>query len=223
MIENSKLELQQNFNRSFARRIGKKLSDYKKNLLAGKLPKYLFLEEKMQAHLSKNLFLEIGFGMGEHLFKQAKTNPNNFYIGAEVYLNGVANFLKLAFDLNNFMLWPDDLDIILPKIADKSLNGIYILFPDPWHKRRYLKKRFVNKARLDIFKTKLKSGGFLAFASDIEDYFNNVKELMENDADFQIENKDPEIAHDGYLPTKYHQKAEREGRVPRFIQTKLIR
>ena len=73
-------------------------------------------------------------------------NPDNLYVGVEVYLNGVANFLKLATqkDNNNFFIWPNDLDMILQDIPDRSLDGIYILFPDPWHKRRYLKKRLLN-------------------------------------------------------------------------------
>jgi release factor glutamine methyltransferase len=111
--------------------------------------------------------------------------------------------------------------MMLENMPDHSLDGIYILFPDPWHKRRYLKKRLVNKDRLDIFKIKLKVGGFIAFASDIEDYFEDVKELFMQDNQLII-NTNFLSPHEGYITTKYHQKAIKENRLARFIQAKLI-
>ena len=67
-------------------------------------------------------------------------NPENLYIGVEVYLNGIASFLKLVAKSqnDNFLIWPNDLDMILKDIPNRSLEGIYVLFPDPWHKRRYM-------------------------------------------------------------------------------------
>lgn len=212
-------------NRTFARRIGKRLSDYNKDLLQNVLPKHQYCLELLPDSLKRKTFLEIGFGMGEHLFEQVKANSENLYIGVEVYLNGVANLLKLAGkeDCNNFLIWPNDLDMILNDIPDKCLDGIYILFPDPWHKRRYLKKRLVNAERMKLLKSKMKIGGFIAFASDIEDYFEDVKKMFIDDVDLAIQNTDPLAPHAGYHPTKYHQKAIRENRVPRFIQAVLQR
>jgi len=218
MTTQSGSEFRNKLNKTFARRIGKRLSDYNKNLLENILPQYQYSNEALLNSQKKKKFLEIGFGMGEHLFNQVTLNPDNLYIGAEVYLNGVANFLKLATNVDNFLLWPNDLDMMLTDMPDNSLDGIYVLFPDPWHKRKYLKKRLVNKERLELFKAKLKPCGFIAFASDIEDYFEDVRKLFALDEELKIQNTDFLVPHEGYVTTKYHQKAIRECRVARFVQ-----
>jgi release factor glutamine methyltransferase len=214
------MEKYNNLNRSFARSIGKSLSEAKKDMLKNDLPKYLYDPKQDISNDYKKTFLEIGFGMGEHFAHQVKMNPDHLYIGVEVYLNGVANFLKQAknLEINNFRIWADDLDLILEKIPANSLDGIYILFPDPWHKRRYLKKRIFNVERLEHFQSKLREGGFIAFASDIEDYFTSVYELLHKNDNFTICNEDSSISHNGYIQTKYHSKAIREGRKTQFTQ-----
>ncbi|NRB10466.1 MAG: tRNA (guanosine(46)-N7)-methyltransferase TrmB [Rickettsiaceae bacterium] len=165
--------------------------------------------------------MEVGFGMGEHFADLITNNPNSLFIGVEVYLNGVANLLKMVKEklVTNFLLWPDDLDLMLNELPDNLLDGIYILFPDPWPKRRYQKRRIINQVRLDIFKQKLKLGGFINFASDIEDYFKEVKNLFSQGQEITINNDDFSQAFDtNYKPTKYHQKALLEGREVQFLQ-----
>ncbi|MCC8418077.1 MAG: bifunctional peptide chain release factor N(5)-glutamine methyltransferase PrmC/tRNA (guanosine(46)-N7)-methyltransferase TrmB [Rickettsia endosymbiont of Glossina mortisans submortisans] len=208
-----------NLNRSYARRIGKSLSGLQQNLLDNELPKYLFSKEKLIDEKRK-IFLEIGFGMGEHFINQAKMNPNALFIGVEVYLNGVANVLKLASEQNitNFLLFPNNLDFILNDLPNNSLDGIYILFPDPWIKNKQKKKRIFNKERLKILQDKLKDNGNLVFASDIENYFYEAIELIEQNGNFKSMNKNNYLKpHDNYVITKYHQKATQANRIPRFI------
>ncbi|MCC8377219.1 MAG: bifunctional peptide chain release factor N(5)-glutamine methyltransferase PrmC/tRNA (guanosine(46)-N7)-methyltransferase TrmB [Rickettsia endosymbiont of Graphium doson] len=207
-------------NRSYARRIGKSLSGVQQNLLDNELPKYLFSKEKLVGE-KRQIFLEIGFGMGEHFINQAKTNPDKLFIGVEVYLNGVANVLKLAEEQNitNFLLFPNNLDFILHDLPNNSLDGIYILFPDPWIKNRQKKKRILNKERLKILQTKLKNKGSLIFTSDIENYFEEVVKLIKQNGNFQITNEDNySKPHDNYIITKYHQKAINESRTPQFLK-----
>ncbi|MDG1436868.1 MAG: hypothetical protein P8P83_03710 [Rickettsiaceae bacterium] len=218
MIEEQKHQL---LNRTFARRVGKALSDLKQNLVDHELPKHLYSTERLTTNKYDKVFLEIGFGMGEHFVHQVKSNPDSLYIGAEVYINGVANALKQVQSCDNFMIWPDDLDLVLNKIPHGLLDGIYVLFPDPWHKRRALKKRLFNNVRLESFKAILKKNGFIAFASDIIDYTESVHELLNSDKDFIIQNTDLTIPHDGYIQTKYHSKGLKEGRNPQFIQAQL--
>jgi release factor glutamine methyltransferase len=183
------------------------------------LPSCQFSQERLIANICEKKYLEIGFGMGEHFIHQAKHNHSSLYIGAEVFINGITSALRQLQNnkLTNCLIWPDDVDLLTSQIPAKSLNGIYILFPDPWPKRRYLKKRLLNSARLTTLKDKLKDGGFISFASDIEDYFLYAKELFSQDADFTIQDKDPSLPHEGYIITKYHQKAIKEGRSPQFI------
>ena len=75
----------------------------------------------------------------------------------------------------------------------------------------------MNSERLDSFKDKLKKGGFISFASDIEDYFLYVKQLFIESGTFTIEDKNFSLPHFGYIETKYHKKAIRGGRIPQFI------
>ncbi len=159
--------------------------------------------------------------MGEHFIHQAKTNPETLFIGVEVYLNGVANVLKLAQEQNvtNFLLWSNNLDFILYELPNKILDGIYILFPDPWSKNKQKKKRILNQERLNILQSKLKTNGSFIFASDIEDYFNETLKLIQQNPNFQIvNNNDYYQPHDNYIITKYHQKAINEGRAAKFIR-----
>lgn len=78
-------------------------------------------------------------------------------------------------------------------------------------------ERLFNIERLALFKQKLKNGGFISFASDIDDYFYSAKSILENDEEFKITGDDFLIPHAGYIQTKYHTKAIREGRVAQFI------
>ncbi|ABV75537.1 bifunctional N5-glutamine S-adenosyl-L-methionine-dependent methyltransferase/tRNA (m7G46) methyltransferase [Rickettsia akari str. Hartford] len=206
-------------NRSYARRVGKSLSGVQQNLLDNELLKYLFSKAKLESEKRK-VFLEIGFGMGEHFINQAKMNPDTLFIGVEVYLNGVANVLKLAAEQNikNFLLFPNNLDLILNDLPNNSLDGIYILFPDPWIKNKQKKKRIFNKERLKVLQDKLKDNGNLVFASDIENYFYEAIELIKQHGNFEIMNNDDYLtSHDNYVMTKYHQKAIKENRTPKFM------
>jgi release factor glutamine methyltransferase len=218
------VELQNRANKSFSRRVGKSLSTQQKYHLQHSLPNHLFSLEKLsvlQASYNK-VFLEIGVGMGEHFIHQATQAPENLFIGAEVYLNGVASVLRHAseYEINNFLLWPDDIDRILSSIPSNSLSGIYILFPDPWPKRRDFKKRLINELRLPTILDKLKSQASLWFASDIEDYVNSVLKLATNIDGFVIRGDENNFStpHANYIQTKYHKKALEEGRVASFIE-----
>lgn len=219
------MEKKVNLNRTFARRVGKSLSGASKDVIENILPNYLLSQEKIQSAINskQKIYLEIGFGMGEHLVTQAQSNQDSIYIGAEVYLNGVAKFLKLAKErsLTNFLLWPNDLDMLLTQNQEiwppLTLSGIYILFPDPWPKNRHHKKRLFNEERLGVLKKLLKSGAFISFASDIEDYFNQSLNIVTNDGGFSLVNTSFLTPHEGYVQTKYHKKALSQGREAQFF------
>ncbi|RYE06234.1 MAG: tRNA (guanosine(46)-N7)-methyltransferase TrmB [Rickettsiaceae bacterium] len=213
-------------NKSFSRRIGKRLSSLQQELLQSELPKFLLNETSLSITIKKyeKIIIEIGFGMGEHLINQMMINPNTLYLGIEVYMNGVANALKLAKlnNVSNFLIWPNDLDQILEIIPKKAIAGIYLLFPDPWPKHHQNKKRILNQERLTIFKEKLSTGAFLIFASDIEEYFKVAKKLIIDDSSFELLSQDFLVPHAEYIITKYHQKAIDDNRQAQFMKAKII-
>lgn len=114
-------------------------------------------------------WLEIGFGHGEHLTALTQQNPHIGYIGAEPFINGMASFLM---DIehnnhNNIRVSMDDGMIIARSIKPASLDGIYILNPDPWHKKRHHKRRIINQGNLDVFAKILKPGAQLVMTTDV--------------------------------------------------------
>ncbi|MCC8417625.1 MAG: hypothetical protein LN588_03855 [Rickettsia endosymbiont of Bryobia graminum] len=206
--------------KSFSRRVSKNLSKLSKQILIDNLPLYNFNEERLSN--VNNFFVEIGCGTGEHLINQAILNPQNQYLAAEPYLNGIIRVLKdiEINKINNIHLWADDIDLILDKIP--MSNGFYILFPDPWSKIKHIKRRLVNQDRLNLLIDKLKIGGFIYFVSDIQDYFDSVKELFDKSKLLKIESNLYNQPYCDYIQTKYHKKAIQEKRDVQFLLASKI-
>lgn len=202
-------------NQSFSRRVGKGFGLAQRQLLEDELQAFKFNLDVFNTEPFRAIYLEIGFGNGEHFINQALLKPNTLFIGAEAYLNGVANTIKLATEhnLKNIIIWPDDIDLLTRQIPDNSISGIYILFPDPWPKSSQRKKRLLNHERSTVINRILKPDGFCAFASDISDYYAPSLRLFEY-LNYKIVSTKP---HENYLQTKYHTKALAEGRVPQFF------
>lgn len=206
------------YNRSYARTVGKSLSTLRKNLLAESLPRFAFTPDRVRA--DQHIFLEIGFGMGDHLLQQAKQRPDALYIGAEPYLNGVAKVLKSIVDdnLTNILLHAGDVNQLFAELPVSSLSGIYVLFPDPWPKKKQEKRRLVNEQRLSVMVAKIKIGGFFCFASDDEIYVQAVSELCHNCSALKpLPNIQSFLDDTAYQPTKYHQKALQAGKEVQFL------
>ena len=115
-----------------------------------------------------DVWLEIGFGAGEHLIHQAEANPHIGFIGAEPFINGVARVLAEAEkkSLHNIRIHDDDARPLLERLPAASIGRVFLLFSDPWPKTRHHKRRFVNAANLDALARILKPGGEFRFASD---------------------------------------------------------
>lgn len=119
---------------------------------------------------SQEHWFEIGFGSGEHLAGQMEQYPNVCAIGVEPFVNGVSNFLTLikADDYGRIRVDTDDAVTCIDQFEDASFDRIYILNPDPWHKRKHHKRRIIRPETLDIYARVLKQGGTLIFSSDVE-------------------------------------------------------
>lgn len=171
------------------------------------------------------LALEIGFGGGEHLAAQAAAHRDIGFIGAEPFLNGVAKLAALAKDLPNVAIHHGDARDVLDALPDASLDAAYLLFPDPWHKLRHNKRRFVSQKNLAQLARVLKPGATFRVASDIPDY---VRWTLVETALFNRTNgetfvwqarkaDDWRIRPADWPPTRYEAKALAAGRVPAYL------
>lgn len=125
--------------------------------------------------------VEIGFGMGKSLAEMAEANPENNYIGIEVHKPGVGALLKLIGEkqLTNVRVFNHDAIEVLERCIPKdSLDGVYLFFPDPWHKKRHHKRRIVQPAFAATIAEHLKIGGQFHMATDWENYSEHMMEVM---------------------------------------------
>jgi len=168
------------------------------------------------------IWLEIGFGGGEHLIAQALAHPEIGFVGAEPFVNGVAKALAAIEreGLENIRLRAGDAASLIEKLPSGSLSRLFILYPDPWPKRRHNKRRFISAANLRQFARILRPGGEVRFATDIDDYAGWTLRRFLDDPDFRWP---AEKADDWILPwsdwreTRYEAKAKRGGRRPVYL------
>ena len=120
------------------------------------------------AETVEDIWLEVGFGAGEHLVEQACLHPAVGMIGCEPYVNGVAALLaRVERDgLSNVRIFDDDARLLLPRLPDAVIGRVFVLFPDPWPKKRHHKRRFLAKENLDTLARVMKDDAELRFASD---------------------------------------------------------
>ncbi|MET3792983.1 tRNA (guanine(46)-N(7))-methyltransferase TrmB [Aquamicrobium terrae] len=214
----------------FGRRRGKALRSGQSAALASGLGRYgLDLSSPAPDDLRRLLSspvegvrLEIGFGGGEHLLHEATTRPGTGFIGVEPFVNGMAK-MAAALErqpLANIRLFHDDATLLLDWLPAASLDGIDLLYPDPWPKKRHWKRRFVNAANLDRFARALKPGGRFRFASDIDTYVNWTLLHCRAHPAFEWqahEAADWHTPYEGWPGTRYEAKALREGRPPAYL------
>jgi tRNA (guanine-N7-)-methyltransferase len=133
--------------------------------------------------------LEIGFGMGETTAKIAQTLPDCDFLAAEVHTPGVGALLKLIEELaltNIRIIQHDVVEVLHNMLADASLDGVHIFFPDPWHKKRHHKRRLIQAEFVKLLCTKLKIGAYIHVATDWQEYAEWVLEVL--NAEPQLQN-----------------------------------
>jgi tRNA (guanine-N7-)-methyltransferase len=165
------------------------------------------------------VWLEVGFGGGEHLAHQALTFPNVNFIGAEPFRNGVAKLLALIEEkaLTNIRVHDDDVRYLLEKkLPLASLTKIFVLYPDPWPKKRHHERRIVNAETLKQFHSLLKAEGVFLFASDIADYVEWTLQACDAHGGFALMGNSAEPFPNWFV-TRYEAKAKREGRTTRYL------
>ena len=130
---------------------------------------------------SERVIMEIGFGMGEATAIIAKNHPNNGYIAVDVHPPGIGKLLAriVENELTNLKVIEEDVHVVLQHmIADESLDGIHLFFPDPWPKKKHNKRRIVNEGFLALIHPKIKKGGFIHIATDWVPYALSIQEVF---------------------------------------------
>ena len=206
--------------RLYGRARGHRLRPRQERLLEVTLPRLVY---EPSWHPEK-LWLEVGFGSGEHALAQIAAHPEAGLIACEVFVNGICSLLSRLVPEGgeataplpgNLRLWPEDARVLLRQLPDDSLDRLFLLFPDPWPKARHAKRRFVHPAMLPLLARVLKPGGEWRVATDDPTYQAWVHEVMAGQALFRSSPPATERPMD-WPPTRYEAKALREGRSPRY-------
>lgn len=211
----------------FGRRSGKRLHKGQDRLFHEKLPALEILlpdgtlDPRTLFPDATRVELEIGYGGGEHLGRIAAENPATAFIGCEVFSGGIAKLVEAIDEqqLSNVRLFTDDALKLLVKLPDASLDAAYLLYPDPWPKLRHHKRRFVSPTTLAELARVLKPGSIFRFATDIEDYADWTLAHILRAPTFRFAPARPGVWHEpypGWMPTRYEEKARREGRAVSF-------
>ena len=166
---------------------------------------------------NRPLWLEVGFGGGEHLVHMAEANPNAALIGAEPFVNGIAMLLGKVRQANitNLRLHPGDVRDLFEVLPPASLTKVFLNYPDPWPKTRHHRRRFVTPEYLAALARITATGAEFRVATDIPDYVRQTLEEVPQSG-FALADQGG-TAWDDWLSTRYEQKALREGRTPHYL------
>ena len=174
-----------------------------------------------------DLFLEIGFGGGENLAAMASSRPHHGFIGAEPFINGVASLVRHidSQSLKNIRIWDDDVRLIMSAMPDGLLAGAYVLFPDPWPKKRHAARRILAPDVLGELARLIRPEGRLVLASDHSVAKSWLLQSAVGHPKFGWTARRPQdwrLQPDELVDTRYMMKAEREDRIPNwFIFSRL--
>ncbi len=219
--------------RNFYGRIsGKTLRDRQKHLLDHLLPRLspgpvsvFDNPDRVPVDLTalfpdRPIWLEIGFGGGEHMVALAQTNPEVAFIGCEPFLNAVAMALAKIEDgglTDRFRIHPWDARELFEVMPAPVFDRAYLLYPDPWPKSRHHRRRFVTPEHLDPLFKVMRPGAVLHVATDIPDYVRQTLHEVPR-AGFERLAGDIHVPWDGWQSTRYEAKALREGRRPHYLR-----
>jgi tRNA (guanine-N7-)-methyltransferase len=172
------------------------------------------------------VWLEVGFGGGEHMVDQAVANPDVRIIGAEPYINGVAMLLgKIRkAGASNIRVHPGDARDLMDVLPDGSVAKAFLLYPDPRPKKKHHRRRFVTPEHLEPMHRVLAPGAEFRMATDIPDYVRQaLEEVPKAGFEWLAERaEDWRRPWDDWLSTRYEQKALREGRVPHYLTFRRV-
>jgi len=182
-------------------------------------PRTLFGDEQSR------IWLEIGFGGGEHLAFQAGRHPETGFIGCEVFENGIVSLLAHIErrNLANIRIFADDARLLIAALPSASVARVFVLFPDPWPKRRHHKRRIVSRETLDRLAEIMADDAELRLATDETDHLCWMLEHLTDHPGFEWLARRPLDWRErprGWPSTRYEEKARLAGRSPVFLRAR---
>lgn len=212
----------------YGRRNGRRLRPGQRNLFETLLPQIEidlenFSLDALFDHDPAEMWLEIGFGGGEHLIRQAQTRPDVGVIGCEPFINGVVKLLgeMQRQDCRNIRLFRDDARLLIDRLPASSIGRAFILFPDPWPKVRHHKRRIVSDEVIGRLAGALQDGAELRIATDDPGYLEWILWHMQRHSEFAWQARRPEdwrVRPDDWPATRYEGKALEAGRACAFLR-----
>lgn len=216
--------------RSFGRIKSRNLSEYKLSLIKNLLPRISIDISKTINPYSlfndsniKEIILEIGFGSGDYIAYMAKNNPQIGFIGTEVFVNGIASLLgKIEKDnISNIKIFNGDARLLINQLSNNCINLIFILFPDPWPKKKHHKKRLIQNEFLTFCKKIIHpENGSIEIVTDHKDYQDWIENHISNCCFLEKQQKD--YYSETNFQTKYQKKAIRESRDIKIFSYKFL-
>lgn len=217
--------------RLYGRRLGRPLKLGRESALALWLPRLrvtvpeagLIDPAELFGGAVDDVWLEVGFGSGEHLLAQTRANPRVGLIGCEPFINGMAALLveidREPARAGQIRVLMDDAIPLIKALPDGSLGRVFVLFPDPWPKARHHKRRFIAPATLDQLARVMRPGAELRVASDDEGYIAWTLEHVPDHPAFEPLRTASQWRHRpaDWPPTRYEAKARAQGREPAFF------
>ncbi len=208
----------------YTRKPRRPLSKKQKRKIKFLLPKYLLKKNVVD---KKQLILEIGSGYGENLIKIAKKNNKKSIIGCEVYEPAIANILEKIEDhkLENISIYPKNIFSLLKILRKNSVEKIFILYPDPWPKKRHYKRRLISQFFLEKIYKILQKKGLIFIATDSQDYLQAILiEFFSFKKFIWTNNKVSECfkRHKDLVQSKYEKKADIKGNKKFFLKFKKM-
>ena len=210
----------------YGRRRGRKLRDGQQALLDDVVPG-LEIPPGPQSHPIdpaalfgrpvREIWLEVGFGAGEHLLAQATANRDVGLIGCEPYVTGVVRMVSGLREarLNNIRIWRDDARLLIDRLAEASLARVFVLFPDPWPKTRHHKRRFVSTPVLERLAAVMRDDAELRLATDDTGYLVWILAHLWRSESFAWTARAPSdwrCRPSDWPATRYERKARESGR-----------
>jgi len=220
----------------YGRRQGRGLRRGQQKLILSLLPKLQINLNSGEQIVPANYFgdpiekiwLEIGFGGGEHLICKAASNPNIGLIGCEPFLNGIAKVLRQVKEreLSNIRIFCEDARLLIERLPERSIDKVFILFPDPWPKARHHKRRIISGEVINQLARVLDDGAELRIATDEPGYLEWILWHFNNHPGFAWNVRKPaECRHnpEDWPTTRYQKKAIVAGRDCVFLSYKRLK